>query len=128
MTVQELIEISTLSSGTITNLTGFSDYEEQEFFIQWAFTEMFNGTLNGQAAAFGSGPFEACKKPVYKKIRNLQNEVSRLKEILTIRNKSDLRLCERVSELKEQLSSAFDKQQEYVDNAMKFRKIQELLS
>lgn len=61
MTVQELIEISTLSSGTIANLTGFSDYEEQEFFIQWAFTEMFNGTLNGQAAAFGSGPFEACK-------------------------------------------------------------------
>lgn len=72
--------------------------------------------------------FKACKKSVYKKIRNLQNEVSRLKEILTIRNKSDLRLCERVSELKEQLSSAFDKQQEYVDNAMKFRKIQELLS
>jgi len=78
MTVNDLIEISTLSSSLILLKLNSDKYEDMDHFINWSFstlmpkTEKDNEVLNGELANFGNNLIEGLNNLilVYKRFSN----------------------------------------------------------
>jgi len=71
--------------------------------------------------------FEACKKPIYKKIRDLKSKINQLNGVVTLQHRFELGLRDKISELQEELKEVKERSFDYRNEAMKYRMIKEAL-
>ena len=59
MNHKQLIEIMSISSGTIALITGLKNYNDQDLFVNWLAKPIFDDILMGELANYGNNNMDA---------------------------------------------------------------------